>query len=222
MAHKWFIDSSLLPMGTSGSEALAAKNSGPQGSGKSHPLFTTLKLYPKSAYYLITSGSTKSLYNLNDGLKHKALILTEALQLQSGRQGDNELAYSIRTLVSEGHLKYQYTGFIDKKKVTIVQELKGPTSLLTTTIHGKLEEQLEDRMITIHPNTTAEQTRDIISRTAEMASGNGDAVDKKTLDAWKLFYESLETVPVVIPYAKDIAEFINRRGVAPNRVKARI
>ena len=209
------IDSSLLPMGTSGSEALAAKNSGPQGSGKSHPLFTTLKLYPKSAYYLITSGSTKSLYNLNDGLKHKALILTEALQLQSGRFGDNELAYSIRTLISEGHLKYQYTGFIDKKKVTIMQELKGPTSLLTTTIHGQLEGQLEDRMITIHPNTTAEQTRDIISRTAEMASGNGDPVDQKTLDAWKLFYESLEPVMVVIPYAKDIAEFINRRGSLP-------
>ena len=111
---------------------------------------------------MITSGSNKSLYNLNDGLKHKALILTEALQLQSGRQGDNELAYSIRTLVSEGYLKYQYTGFIGKKKVTIEQELKGPTSLLTTTIHGQLEGQLEDRMITIHPNTTAEQTRDII------------------------------------------------------------
>ena len=209
------IDSSLLPMGTSGSEALAAKNSGPQGSGKSHPLFTTLKLYPKSAYYLITSGSAKSLYNLNDGLKHKALILTEALQLQSGRFGDNELAYSIRTLVSEGHLKYQYTGFIDKKKVTIVQELKGPTSLLTTTINGKLEEQLEDRMITIHPNTTAEQTRDIISRTAEMACGNGDGVDQRTLDAWKLFYQSLEPVPVVIPYAADIAAFINRNGSLP-------
>ena len=209
------IDSSLLPMGTSGSEALAAKNSGPQGSGKSHPLFTTLKLYPKSAYYLITSGSNKSLYNLNDGLKHKALILTEALQLQSGRQGDNELAYCIRTLISEGHLKYQYTGFIDKKKVTIKQELKGPTSLLTTTIHGQLEGQLDDRMITIHPNTTAEQTRDIISRTAEMASGNGDHVDQKTLDAWKLFYESQETIPVVIPYAKDIAEFITRTGLLP-------
>ena len=103
------IDSSLLPMGTSGSEALAAKNSGPQGSGKSHPLFTTLKLYPKSAYYLITSGSNKSLYNLNDGLKHKALILTEALQLQSGRQGDNELAYCIRTLISEGFLKQRFS-----------------------------------------------------------------------------------------------------------------
>jgi hypothetical protein len=209
------IDSSLLPMGTSGSEALAAKNSGPQGSGKSHPLFTTLKIYPKSAYYLITSASAKSLYNLNDGLKHRALILTEALQLQSGRYGDNELAYSIRTLVSEGRLKYQYTGFIDKKKVTIVQELTGPTSLLTTTIHGKLEEQLEDRMITIHPNTTEEQTRDIISKTAEIASGYGDSVDKKTLDAWKLFYQSLESIPVVIPYARDIADFINRTGSLP-------
>ena len=70
-------------------------------------------------------------------------------------------------------------------------------------------------MITIHPNTTAEQTRDIISRTAEMASGNGDGVDQKTLDAWKLFYESLESVPVVIPYAMDIAEFITRRGSLP-------
>ena len=56
-----------------------------KGPGNHIHLFTTLKLYPKSAYYLITSGSAKSLYNLNDGLKHKALILTEALQLQSGR-----------------------------------------------------------------------------------------------------------------------------------------
>ena len=99
--------------------------------------------------------------------------------------------------------------------MTIKQELKGPTSLLTTTIHGKLEEQLEDRMITIHPNTTAEQTRDIISRTAEMASGNGDQVDQKTLDAWKLFYQLLESIPMVIPYAKDIADFITRKGSLP-------
>jgi hypothetical protein len=70
-------------------------------------------------------------------------------------------------------------------------------------------------MITIHPNTTAEQTRDIISRTAEMASGNSDGVDQKTLDAWKLFYQSLEPVPVVIPYAADIAAFITRTGSLP-------
>ncbi|MFO7644137.1 MAG: winged helix-turn-helix domain-containing protein, partial [Desulfosarcina sp.] len=69
--------------------------------------------------------------------------------------------------------------------------------------------------VVIDTNTTAAQTRDIISRTAEMASGNGNAVDKKTIEAWKLFYESLEPVFVVIPYAKDIAEFINRNGSLP-------
>ena len=48
-----------------------------------------------------------------------------------------------------------------------------------------------------------------------MASGNGDRVDQKTLDSWKLFYQSLESIPVVIPFAGDIAEFINRNGSLP-------
>ena len=50
----------------------------------------------------------------------------------------------LRSLVSEGQLTYQYTGFEGKEKVTKMQKLEGPTSLLTTTIRGKLEEQLED------------------------------------------------------------------------------
>ena len=44
------LDSALLPLGSGGSEALAAKNSGPYGAGKSYPLFLTLKIYPNSAY----------------------------------------------------------------------------------------------------------------------------------------------------------------------------
>ena len=70
-------------------------------------------------------------------------------------------------------------------------------------------------MITTHPNTTAEQTKDIISRTAEIASGNGQMVDDKTIAALKYFYESLETVVVVVPYAKDISDFVNRGGSLP-------
>ena len=99
--------------------------------------------------------------------------------MESHGRKDNELAYAIRTLVSEGQIKYQYTGFKDKKPVTIVKKIAGPTSLLTTTIKGKLEDQLDDRMITAHPNTSAMQTRDIIEQTAETASGNGNPVDEK-------------------------------------------
>jgi len=210
------IDSCLLPMGSTGSEALAIKNSGPYGAGKSHPMFACLKLYPKSAYHLITSGSAKSLYHVQGGLKHKALILTEALALQGDYSGDNELAYSIRSLVSEGSLSYQYTGYdADGKKITIVKKMDGPTSLITTTIKGRLEAQLEDRLITIHPNLSSEQTQNILNKTAEIASGSVDQVDEKTINAWKLFYDSLEFVEVVIPFAGGIAEFINASDKLP-------
>jgi hypothetical protein len=103
----------------------------------------------------------------------KALILAEALALESSGRKDNELAYAIRTLVSEGQIKYQTTAWVDKKPVTIIKKIAGPTSLVTTTIKGKLEDQLDDRMITAHPNTSAMQTKDIIERTAQTASGNG-------------------------------------------------
>ncbi len=70
--YQLVIDSRLLPMGSAGSDALAMKNSGHYGAGKSFPLFTTLKLYPKSAYRLISSGSEKSLYSIEGGLQHQA------------------------------------------------------------------------------------------------------------------------------------------------------
>lgn len=213
--YQLVIDSRLIPMGSAGSDALAMKNSGHYGAGKSFPLFTALKLYPKSAYHLISSGSEKSLYSMEGGLKHKALILAEALALESHGKRDNELAYAIRTLVSEGHLKYQYTGFKDKKRVTLIKKIAGPTSLLTTTIKGKLEDQLDDRMINAHPNTSAMQTKDIIEQTADTAAGNNNLVDEKNLKAWQHYHDSLISVEVVIPFAKDIATFVNQKGTLP-------
>ena len=41
--YQLVIDSRLLPMGSAGSDALAMKNSGHYGAGKSFPLFTALK-----------------------------------------------------------------------------------------------------------------------------------------------------------------------------------
>jgi hypothetical protein len=163
---------------------------------------------------LITNGSAKSLYNLKDGLKHKTLILTEALSLQ-GTKGDNELAYAIRSLVSEGFLTYQYTGFEGKEKVTITQKLEGPTSLLTTTIKGKLEEQLEDRLVQIHPNSSDKQTQAIISQTAEIASGMQQPVNENLIKAWKHFSRSLESIDVVIPFATEISNYVAQSGALP-------
>jgi hypothetical protein len=185
-------------MGSAGSDALAMKNSGHYGAGKSFPLFTALKLYPKNAYHLISSGSEKSLYSMQGGLTHKVLILAEALALESSGRKDNELAYAIRTLVSEGQIKYQTTAWVDKKPVTIIKKIAGPTSLVTTTIKGKLEDQLDDRMITAHPNTSVMQTKDIIERTAETASGNVKIRSMKDDPGISAYHDSLVSAEVVI------------------------
>ena len=191
------------------------KNSGHYGAGKSFPLFMVLKLYPKKAYRLISSGSEKSLYSIEGGLENKVLILAEALALESSGRKDNELAYAIRTLVSEGQIKYQTTAFVDKKPVTIIKTIAGPTSLITTTIKGKLEDQLDDRMLTAHPNTSAIQTLDIIKQTAETASGNGMTIDDKVIQAYQHYHDSLVSAEVVIPYAGDIAAFVSQKGSLP-------
>jgi hypothetical protein len=174
-----------------------------------------LKLYPPSAYHLISSGSDKSMYQIPGGLKYKALILAEALALESHGKKDNELAYAIRTLVSEGHLKYQYTGFKDKKRTTIINRVEGPTSLLTTTIKGNLEDQLDDRMITAHPNITAAQTKNIIEQTAGAAVGIEDLVDENTLKAYQHYHDTLISAEVIIPFANDIAVSVSQKGSLP-------
>jgi len=203
------IDSAKLPMGQGGSKALAGKNSGPQGSGKSHTMFKVLTLFSPNDYHLITSGSSKSLYNMDKDLMYKALILTEALTLE-GKNGDTELAYAIRSLVSEGMLTYQYTGFEEGKKVTKIQHMAGPTALITTTVRGRLEEQLEDRLIQFHPDTSDRQTANIISTTADQASGNAQAVDEKEIKAWREFHARIVPCEVVVPFASDIAEAITK------------
>jgi hypothetical protein len=86
---------------------------------------------------------------------------------------------------------------------------------VTTTIKGKLEDQLDDRMITAHPNTSAMQTKDIIERTAQAASGNGIAVDEMIIRAYQYFHDSLDSAEVIIPFAKDIAAFVSRNGSLP-------
>ena len=85
------LDSRLLPEDPVSPNVLAMKNAGHFGSGKSYTLTTCLQIYPKSAYYLMTNGSAKSIFFLKGGLKHKALIVTEGFQFQTNNAVDSEL-----------------------------------------------------------------------------------------------------------------------------------
>ena len=205
------LDSRLLPEDTASPNALAIKNAGHHGSGKSFTMKKCLDLYPDDDYHLITSGSAKSLYYLPDGLKHRALIVAEAFQFQANNAADSEFVYVVRSLLSEGRVSYQVPQKDeDGKFVTVEMRLDGPTSFITTTIIDKLEPQLEDRLFTIHPDESMEQTRSIMTMTAKIKEGSFEGVDKATQEAWKHFHSLLKPTDVVIPFAGRISNYLQR------------
>ncbi len=210
------MDSRLLPENLLNPNVLAVKNAGHFGAGKSCTLKVCSEFYPEDAYFMITNGSAKSLYFLEGGLKHKALIVTEGFQFQENNAADSELVYSIRTLISEGRVSYCVVEKNDENKlVTVEKKLEGPTSFITTTIMENLEPQLEDRLFTIHPDEGVEQTKGIISMSALQKTGEFMGPDAVKYSTWKEFHKSLKPVMVVIPFASRLAEFITRSDIVP-------
>ena len=210
------LDSRLLPEDTASPNALAIKNAGHHGSGKSFTMKMCLDLYPEDGFHLITSGSAKSLYYLPEGLKHRALIVAEAFQFQANNAADSEFVYVVRSLLSEGRVSYQVPQKDeDGKFITVEMRLDGPTSFITTTIIDKLEPQLEDRLFTIHPDESMEQTRSIMTMTAKIKDGSFEGVDKMTQDAWKHFHAQLKPTDFVIPYAGQVSNYLQRGESLP-------
>ena len=210
------IDSRLNPA----KQTLAAKNSGLQGGGKSHTTLTALKLYPSSAYFEITSASAKSLYGMGNELRHRVLVVSEAQVLEK----DNDVTYGIRSLLSEGYLTYTRRKMVNGQMATVVEKVPGPMSFITTTIKGQLEKQMDDRLLTIHPDTSEEQTERIMRDKASSLAGNKHCIDEDTLKAWQAFHDFLESYDVEIPFAEMIAENMNKSDmpVTARRAYARV
>ena len=214
------LDSRLLPENPASPNVLAVKNAGHFGAGKSYTLMMCLQIYPESAYHLMTNGSAKCLYYLQEGLKHKALIVTEGFQYQTKNAEDSELVYATRSLISEGMVRYHVVEKDDEGRlITTEKEIEGPTSFITTTIMDKLEPQLEDRLFTVHPNESSNQTKDIVTMTANQKAGKIEDLDSKIIDSWKAYHKSLKPVEVIIPFAPEISNFITKSTVVPISVR---
>ena len=182
------MDSRLNPMGMKGANVLAAKNTGNPGTGKTATLMAVKELYSKNCYHLIDNGSAKSIYNMGkDALKHKTLILNEAFSFEGNSSSDTEFTHIVRCLLSEGSITYQYTSFdADGNKITAYQTVSGPTPLITTSIYGSHEKQLDDRMFSIHPNVSSKQTNAVLDIEAKQASGIFKTIDEKEIQAWRV------------------------------------
>jgi len=198
------IDSRLLTFENGKPENLGLKNSGHQGSGKSNTMMKSLKIYPETAYHTFSNVSPKGLLMMADELKHKAVIFSEGKAFEARGKNDPDQAYVVRSLLSEGSYEYQRQVKTSEGWATEYLKLEGPISLLTTTIKEGLEQQLDDRILTIYTDTSTLQTSRVLKQLAANAAGVGNDIDGKIIETWQYFHDLLDPMQVVIPFSMDL------------------
>src|SRR5580658_9588607 len=130
-------------------------------------------------------------------LKHRHLVIYEAAGMAS-----DFATYLIRSLLSEGRLRYET---VEKTKDGLAPRLierEGPTGLIVTTTSLRLHPENETRMLSLTITDTRDQTAAVFRALAQET--NRAEID---LTRWQALQTWLATGPngVVIPFADRLA-----------------
>ncbi|MBC7234246.1 MAG: hypothetical protein H5T69_00270 [Chloroflexi bacterium] len=192
---------------------------GPSAGGKSFTVETVLRAFPESAYLDFTSMSEHALVYDERPIAHRFIVLYEASGLGDDRPGEpSVLAYCVRSLLSEGHIKYTTVEKTPEGMTPRHVERQGPTGLITTTTWAGLHPENETRMLSIEVQDTPVQTKGIFMALAERANGQGPA--EPDLGEWRALQAWLELAGerrVTIPYAHQLAELASPSAVRLRR-----
>lgn len=174
---------------------------GPSSGGKSHIVQQVLDHFPADAYYALSAMSERALAYSEEPLKHRMLVLFEA----AGMTGDFA-SYLIRSLLSEGCVRYETVEKTKEGMRPRLIEREGPTGLITTTTAVTLHPENETRLLSIPVTDTPDQTRQILQALSQDPSERLE----DDLTAWRALQTWLETAEsrVVVPYARRLAEQI--------------
>ena len=187
---------------------VSAAVKGPSSAGKSYLVQRVLEFFPPGAYYALTAMSERHLAYSEEPLAHRFLVLYEA----AGLQGDIA-TYLVRSLLSEGRLRYATVENTRDGLRPRVIEREGPTGLLLTTTAVNLHPENETRLISLPVTDSPEQTRNILQRTAEEG---GPQIDLEPWHALQTWLEAGEH-RVAIPFAKRLAAAIPPAAVRLRR-----
>jgi hypothetical protein len=171
---------------------------GPSAGGKSFTVERVLDFMPNDAYYSLTSMSERALAYDTEPLAHRFLVLFEAAGMES-----DFASYLIRSLLSEGRLRYLTVDKVGGQLEARMVEREGPTGLLVTTTRTGLHPENETRLLSLTVHDTPEQTKRVLAAIASEA----EPVD---LSAWQSLQTWLTTAEhqVAIPYAQKLAELV--------------
>jgi hypothetical protein len=181
---------------------------GPSSGGKSYLAEQVLKFFPDDTYYALSAMSERALAYSEEPLSHKFLVIYEA----SGLTGDMA-SYLIRSLLSEGKIRYETVEKTkDGFKPRLIERL-GPTGLLVTTTAVDLHPENETRILSLTVTDSREQTAAILRSIASTKEHKADLSKWHALQRWL----SYETHDVAIPFAGRLAELTNPQAVRLRR-----
>ncbi len=173
---------------------------GPSSGGKSYVVERTLSFFPEDAYYALTAMSERTLAYSEEPIRHRFLVIYEAAGL-----GGDFATYLMRSLLSEGRVRYETVEKTSEGVKPRLIEREGPTGLIVTTTAVKLHPENETRLLSLTVTDTQEQTQAVMAALAEEA--DEAAPDLAPWHALQVWLESAEH-RVWIPYAKKLADLI--------------
>jgi hypothetical protein len=187
---------------------ISAVVKGPSAGGKNYVVKIVLGYFPDDAYYALTAMSQHALAYSTEPLVHRHLVIYEAAAL-----GEEFAEYLLRTLLSEGCLRYETVEKTANGLEARLIEREGPTGLVMTTTAVALHPENETRLISLTVSDTREQTRSVFHALAEE-----DDLADVDLGAWVALQTWLATgdTAVTVPFARALAEL-----VAPTAVRLR-
>jgi hypothetical protein len=153
--------------------------------------------------------SDRAMAYSEEPLSHRMLVIYEA----AGMAGDFA-TYLIRSLLSEGCIRYETVEKTrDGMKPKLI-EREGPTGLIVTTTLTSLHPENETRLLSLHVTDSAEQTKAVFRRLAKRQTDTN--VDFSRWHALQTWLEHGER-RVVIPFADALADMVSDVAVRLRR-----
>jgi hypothetical protein len=178
---------------------VSAAVKGPSAGGKSFLVESVTSFFPTEAVYALTAMSERALAYGTEPLAHRFLVLYEAAGLEDGFA-----AYIVRSLLSEGRVRYETVEKTSQGLTPRLIEREGPTGLITTTTAVALHPENETRLLSIPITDTTAQTKDVLRALARDEHEPPDLAPWIALQEWITHSDNR----VIVPYAAALAELV--------------
>ena len=187
---------------------------GPSSAGKSFLVEKVLSFFPAEAFHALTAMSERALAYGDEPLKHRMLVLYEA----EGMSGDIA-SYLIRSLLSEGCVRYETVEKTPQGLQGRLIEREGPTGLIVTTTRDGLHPENETRLISLTLADGQDQTRAILAALAD--EDRRDEVDRAPWHALQRWIAA-SGARVAVPFAPTLVSLdpAHCRAAAPGHQAA--